>query len=86
LEGLARQRDLELAGREQPNKAGPAKSRSDRKGMNSKLFELGAAKARVAALRQGEEAKRGSGADDPTLKQPKEISNKDQDQGEGKAR
>ena len=64
LEKLAQQRDTELP--DQLPKNGPAKEQAegspppDRKGMNSKLLELGAAKARSAASFQPEEAKRAS--------------------------
>jgi chromosome segregation ATPase len=61
---------------------GPAKERaegllqSDRKGMNSKLLELGAAKARAAASLQGEEAKERVGANESTLQVPGEIASR----------
>ena len=61
---------------------GPAKERaegllqSDRKGMNSKLLELGAAKARAAASLQMEEAKERVGASDSTLEAPGEIASR----------
>ena len=84
VERLVRERDPESPVREQPSEAGPAKSRSDRKGMNSKLFELGAAKARAAASRQGEETKRGSESGDSTRKEPGEVARRDRDQQGGK--
>jgi chromosome segregation ATPase len=61
---------------------GPAKERaegllqSDRKGMNSKLLELGAAKARAAASLQVEEVKERVGANESTLEAPGEISSR----------
>ena len=64
LEKLAQQRDTELP--DQLPKNGPAKEqaedspRPDRKGMNSKLLELGAAKARAASSLQPGEAKHAS--------------------------
>lgn len=67
LEKLAQQRDMELPDQLPKN---PAKeeaeglARPDRKGMNSKLLELGAAKARAAASLQPGEAKRPSETND----------------------
>ena len=64
LEKLAQQRDTEFP--DQLPKNGPAKEqaegspRPDRKGMNSKLLELGAAKARAASSLQPGEAKHAS--------------------------
>ena len=61
VERLVKQRDAELPDRLPKN--GPAKEQAegllqpDRKGMNSKLLELGAAKARAAAPLQVEEVK-----------------------------
>ena len=74
LETLTKQRDTELP--DQLTKNGPAKEqaegllRPDRKGMNSKLLELGAAKARTALSLQAEEAKRASEANDSAMKEP----------------
>jgi chromosome segregation ATPase len=74
LEKLAEQHDTQLP--DQLPKNGPAKEqtegllRPDRKGMNSKLLELGAAKARTALSLQTEEAKRVSEANDPGMKEP----------------
>jgi chromosome segregation ATPase len=71
---------------------GPAKERaegllqSDRKGMNSKLLELGAAKARAAASLQVEEVKERVGANDSTLEAPGEISSRVQGQAVSPAR
>jgi len=76
LETLMKQRDPELP--DQLLKNGPAKEqaggllRPDRKGMNSKLLELGAAKARTALSLQAEEAKRASEANDSAIKEPEE--------------
>ena len=76
LETLTKQRDPELP--DQLTKNGPAKEpaegllRPDRKGMNSKLLELGAAKARTALSLQAEEAKRVSEANDSAIKEPEE--------------
>jgi chromosome segregation ATPase len=73
LEKLAKQRDTEIP--DQLPKSGPAKQpaegllRPDRKGMNSKLLELGAAKARTALSLQAEEAKRVSEANDSAMKE-----------------
>ena len=74
LETLMKQRDAELP--DQLTKNGPTKEqaegllRPDRKGMNSKLLELGAAKARTAFSLQAEEAKRASDANDSEMKEP----------------
>lgn len=69
LERVAQERDAALS--RGLTKNGPAKERaeglplrSDRKGMNSKLLELGAAKARAAASLQSEEVKRTLEAND----------------------
>ena len=68
LEKLAKERDAALPGGLLGN--GPAKERAegllrtDRKGMNSKLLELGAAKVRAAASLQSDEAKRTLEAND----------------------
>ena len=76
LETLMKQRDPELP--DQLTKNGPAKEqaegllRPDRKGMNSKLLELGAAKARTALSLQAEEAKRASEANDSAIKEPED--------------
>ena len=78
VERLVKQRDAELP--DQLTKNGPAKEqaegllRPDRKGMNSKLLELGAAKARTALALQAEEAKRGSEANDSAMKEPGDQS------------
>jgi chromosome segregation ATPase len=78
LETLMKQRDAELP--DQLTKNGPAKEqaegllRPDRKGMNSKLLELGAAKARTALSLQAEEAKRASEANDSEMKEPGDQS------------
>jgi chromosome segregation ATPase len=79
LEKLAQERDATLPGGLPKN--GPAKEqaeglllRSDRKGMNSKLLELGAAKARAAASLQSEEAKRTLEANDQGVL----LTNKDE--------
>ena len=74
-ERLVQQRDAELP--EPPTKNGPTK---DRKGMNSKLLELGAAKARAVASLQAGEAKRSSEAKDSTLKEPGGILSEGQDE------
>jgi DNA repair exonuclease SbcCD ATPase subunit len=77
VERPVNQHEAELPGR-LPKKDGPAKERaegllqSDRKGMNSKLLELGAAKARAASL-QVEEAKERVGANDPAVEAPGKI-------------
>jgi chromosome segregation ATPase len=74
LETLMKQRDLEL--HDQLTKNGPAKEQTEgllrpyRKGINSKLLELGAAKARMALSLQAEEAKRASEANDSAIKEP----------------
>jgi chromosome segregation ATPase len=76
LEWLVKERDAELP--DQLTKNGPAKEqaegllRPDRKGMNSKLLELGAAKARTALSLQAEEAKRASEANDSAMKGPED--------------
>jgi chromosome segregation ATPase len=72
LDKLVKERDMALSGRLPKN--GPAKEqgegllpRSDRKGMNSKLLELGAAKARAAASLPSDEAKSTLEADDQSV-------------------
>ena len=76
LERLVKQRDAELSA--QLPKNGPAKEqaegllRPDRKGMNSKLLELGAAKARTALSIKEEEAERGSEANESAMKEPED--------------
>ena len=76
LEKLAKQHDTQVP--DQLPKNGPAKEQvegllqPDRKGMNSKLLELGAAKARTALSLQAEEAKRASEANDSAIKEPEE--------------
>jgi chromosome segregation ATPase len=78
LETPMKQRDAELP--DQLTKNGPAKEqaegllRPDRKGMNSKLLELGAAKARTALSLQAEKAKRASEANDSEMKEPGDQS------------
>ena len=78
LETLTKQRDPELP--DQITKNGPAKEpaegllRPDRKGMNSKLLELGAAKARTALSLRAEEAKHVSEANDSEMKEPGDQS------------
>ncbi|MGB7948155.1 MAG: hypothetical protein WCH75_10775, partial [Candidatus Binatia bacterium] len=61
------------------SKSAPPKSRPYRKGMNSTLFELGVAKARAAASRQAEEARRTPEADS-IRKQARQVSRRDQEQ------
>ena len=84
LEKLEKQRDAALL--DPRTKIAPAKEqaegwlRSERKGMNSKLFELGAVKARAAASLPAEEAKPTSEASDSSMKEPREISSRAQDQ------
>ena len=76
LEKLAKQHDTQVP--DQLPKNGLAKEQvegllqPDRKGMNSKLLELGAAKARTALSLQAEEAKRASEANDSAMKEPEE--------------
>jgi chromosome segregation ATPase len=76
LERLVKQRDAELSA--QLPKNGPAKEqaegllRPDCKGMNSKLLELGAAKARAALSIKEEEAERGSEANESAMKEPED--------------
>jgi hypothetical protein len=53
--------------------------RPGRKGMNSQLLELGAAKARAASL-QAEDTKRAKEANDSLIEAPEEILNRVQDQ------
>src|SRR6266478_6605946 len=84
LEKLEKQRDAALL--DPRTKIAPAKEqaegwlRSERKGMNSKLLELGAVKARAAASLPAEEAKPTSEASDSSMKEPREISSRAQDQ------
>ena len=84
LEKLEKQRDASLL--DPRTEIAPAKEqaegwlRSERKGMNSKLLELGAVKARAAASLPAEEAKPTSEASDSSMKEPREISSRAQDQ------
>jgi chromosome segregation ATPase len=81
LETLMKQRDAELPAKEQAERL----LRPDRKGMNSKLLELGAAKARAAASLQAEEAKRASESNDESvsLTDKDEVLETDDGQSEG---
>jgi myosin heavy subunit len=79
VERLVNQRDAELSDR-LTKKNRPAEERPDRRGMNSKLLELSAAKARAAASLQVEEVKERVGANDSTLEAPRKISSRVQDQ------
>ncbi len=91
LETPMKQREAELP--DQLSKNGPAKEqaegllRPDRKGMNSKLLELGAAKARTALSLQAEEAKRASEANDSAMKEPGDqgilLADKDKESDDG---
>jgi hypothetical protein len=93
LERLVKQREAELP--DQLSKNGPAKEpaegllRPDRKGMNSKLLELGAAKARTALSLQAEEAKRASEANDSAMKEPGDqgvlLADKDKESDDGRS-
>jgi chromosome segregation ATPase len=93
LERLVKQREAELP--DQLSKNGPAKEqaegllRPDRKGMNSKLLELGAAKARAALSLQAEEAKRASEANDSAMKEPGDqgvlLADKDKESDDGRS-
>jgi hypothetical protein len=82
---LVKQRDAELP--DSLTKNGPAKEQAegllkpDRKGMNSKLLELGAAKALAAASLPAVETKHGSGPHESTIEAPGEILGEVQDQG-----
>jgi chromosome segregation ATPase len=82
---LVKQRDAKLP--DPLTKNGPATEqaegllRPDRKGMNSKLLELGAAKALAAASLQAVEVKHGSGPHEPAIETPEEILSGVQDQG-----
>src|SRR6266436_4436039 len=84
LEKLEKQRDAALL--DPRTKIAPAKEqaearlRPERKGMNSKLLELGAVKARAAASLPAEEAKPTSEASDSSMKEPRETSSRAQDQ------
>jgi hypothetical protein len=79
IERLARKRDLAVGVKDQLNKSTPPKSRAYRKGINSTLFELGAAKTQAAAARKAEEARRASDADS-ARKQTRPVSRRDQEQ------
>ncbi len=93
LETPMKQREAELP--DQLSKNGPAKEqaegllRPDRKGMNSKLLELGAAKARTALSLQAEEAKRASEANDSAMKEPGDqgilLADKDKESDDGRS-
>ena len=78
LETLEKQRNAVLL--DPPTKIAPAKEqaegwpRPERKGMNSKLLELGAAKARAAASFPAEEAKPSSEINDSSIKESREVS------------
>ena len=78
LETLEKQRNAVLL--DPPTKIAPAKEqaegwpRPERKGMNSKLLELGAAKARAAASLPAEEAKPSSEINDSSIKESREVS------------
>jgi myosin heavy subunit len=78
LETLEKQRNAALL--DPPTKIAPAKEqaegwpRPERKGMNSKLLELGAAKARAAASLPVEEAKPSSEINDSSIKESREVS------------
>ena len=78
LERLEKQRDAALL--DPSTKIAPSKEqaegwlRPERKGMNSKLLELGAAKARAAASLPTEEAKPTPEASDSSIKEPREVS------------
>jgi chromosome segregation ATPase len=82
---LVKQRDAKLP--DSLTKNGPAKEQAegllkpDRKGMNSKLLELGAAKALAAASLQAVEVKHGSGPHESAIETPEEILSGVQDQG-----
>jgi chromosome segregation ATPase len=85
LEKLEKQRDASLL--DPRTKIAPAKEQAEAwlrpersKGMNSKLLELGAVKARAAASLPAEEAKPTSEASDSSMKEPREISSRAQDQ------
>jgi chromosome segregation ATPase len=84
LETSEKQRNAALI--DPPTKIAPAKEpaegwlRPERKGMNSKLLELGAAKARAAASVPTEEAKPLSEINDSSSKKPREVSSRVQDQ------
>ncbi|HXV78981.1 MAG TPA: hypothetical protein VEG60_03805 [Candidatus Binatia bacterium] len=69
VERLMQQRDAELP--DQPTKM---TAPSERKGLNTQLLELGAAKAQAAAYRRTDEGKRGLERTDSTLKEPGENS------------
>jgi chromosome segregation ATPase len=87
LERLEKRRDAALP--DPASKIGPQKEQlegclsPERKGMNSKLLELGAAKARAAASLQPQEAKPASEANDSSIEEPEKIPSRVQDQ-EGK--
>jgi len=93
LETPMKQREAELP--DQLSKNGPAKEqaegllRPDLKGMNSKLLELGAAKARTALSLQAEEAKRASEANDSAMKEPGDqgilLADKDEESDDGRS-
>ena len=93
LETPMKQREAELP--DQLSKNGPAKEqaegllRPDLKGMNSKLLELGAAKARTALSLQAEEAKRASEANDSAMKEPGDqgilLADKDKESDDGRS-
>jgi myosin heavy subunit len=75
-ERLVKERDAELP--DPLTKTGPAEVRQ---GMNSKLLELGAAKAQAAASLQTEEAKPPSEFDNTAVKAPGESLREVQDEG-----
>ncbi|HSF56730.1 MAG TPA: hypothetical protein VLD83_01530, partial [Candidatus Binatia bacterium] len=65
---------------EPPKEQAESLLRSDRKGMNSQLLELGAAKARVASLQAGE-ARRATETNDSAAETPEAVQRRVQDQG-----
>jgi len=79
VQRLTSKGDLGVADKDPLSQSTPAKSRPYRKGLNSTLFELGAVKARAAASRKAEEARRSSETDS-NRKQARPTSRRDQEQ------
>jgi hypothetical protein len=70
----------QLNSSEPPKEQAEGLLRSDRKGMNSQLLELGAAKARAASLQAGE-ARRATETNDSAAETPEAVQSRVQDQG-----
>ena len=79
VQRLAQKENSGAAVKDPQSQTAPPKARPQRKGMNATLFELGAAKARAAASRKAEEARRTSETGS-NRKQARSASRRDQEQ------